>query len=249
VFKGRINWRVEHRGTDKLAVTAFAHLADSGEEVSFTCDLPMAKAEGWTKNPKYNSMPEVMLRYRSAAFLVRFYAPDVMLGYHTADEWEDVAAAGKAGPVIDVEAKPLTAAMLAHQAGATVEHAETVTQEETISAEQVQEAEVEPVAEQSHDDELPGALSEAAEQTLAEIDGPLEAGQAEAETEAAEDDEPPFMGKVREIRAAIDKCLTIIDLNNLAKEQQGHVEALPDDWAEAIKRDFAAVRARLTAPK
>ncbi|MEO0699384.1 MAG: hypothetical protein AAFY81_06665 [Pseudomonadota bacterium] len=110
VFKDRINWRVAGKG-DTLSVTAFATLADSGEEVCFTCDMEMAKAEKWTINTKYKSMPEVMLRYRSAAFLVRFYAPDVMLGYHTAEEWTDVASAGRAGPVIEAH-EPLTSKML-----------------------------------------------------------------------------------------------------------------------------------------
>jgi hypothetical protein len=111
IFKGRIDWRIE-RGSN-LSVTAYAVLKDTGQEVSVTCDMAMAKAEGWTKNPKYTTMPEVMLRYRSAAFLVRFYAPDVMLGYHTVEEVQDVAIA--AGP--DLNARPLTAAtLLGHDA-------------------------------------------------------------------------------------------------------------------------------------
>jgi hypothetical protein len=43
-------------------------------------------------------MPELMLRYRSAAFLVRLYAPEVMLGVPTIEEVEDVAAAAPAMP-------------------------------------------------------------------------------------------------------------------------------------------------------
>lgn len=40
----------------------------------------MAKAENWTKNQKYRSMPEQLLRYRSATFLIRLYCPEVMVG-------------------------------------------------------------------------------------------------------------------------------------------------------------------------
>lgn len=119
IFKGRINWRVDKSNPQNLAVTAFATLGDTGEVVEFTVDMAMATAEGWTKNPKYRTMPEVMLRYRSAAFLVRFYAPDVMLGYHTAEEVEDVIIA--ASP----PATTLTSAMLLEQA-APVEDAEVV---------------------------------------------------------------------------------------------------------------------------
>jgi hypothetical protein len=52
----------------------------------------MAKAEGWsTKNgSKWKTMPELMLRYRAAAFFGRLYAPDVLSGMHSADEVEDV---------------------------------------------------------------------------------------------------------------------------------------------------------------
>jgi len=93
VFKGRINWRIDRSNPQNLSVTAYAVLADTGEVVEAPVDMNMATAEGWTKNAKYKTMPEVMLRYRSAAFLVRWYCPDVMLGYQTAEEVEDVAVA------------------------------------------------------------------------------------------------------------------------------------------------------------
>ncbi len=50
--------------------------------------LEMAKAEGWsTKNgSKWITMPELMLRYRAAAFFARLYAPDITLGMMTAEE-------------------------------------------------------------------------------------------------------------------------------------------------------------------
>ncbi|KKN03261.1 hypothetical protein LCGC14_1109270, partial [marine sediment metagenome] len=87
VFSSRINWRTEGEG-GSLVVWAYATLADSGEEVEAATSMAMAKAEGWTRNHKYSSMPEHMLKWRSAAFLVRLYAPDVMLGYSTAEEIE-----------------------------------------------------------------------------------------------------------------------------------------------------------------
>lgn len=91
VFKDGIDWEIAGEG-DKLAVTAFATLASTGRRVAITVDMKMAKAEGWTKNTKYQTMPEIMLRYRSGTFLVRMYAPQVMLGYQTVEEHEDVAA-------------------------------------------------------------------------------------------------------------------------------------------------------------
>jgi len=55
--------------------------------------LAMAKAEGWStkSGSKWITMPELMLRYRSAAFFARLYAPDITLGMMTADEAQDVA--------------------------------------------------------------------------------------------------------------------------------------------------------------
>jgi len=109
VFKDGIDWEVNGKGAD-LSVTAFATLAKTGRRVEITVDMAMAKAEGWTKNSKYNTMPEIMLRYRSGTFLVRMYAPQVMLGYQTVEEVEDVGFAAEPAQ------QPLTAAMLTDQA-------------------------------------------------------------------------------------------------------------------------------------
>lgn len=100
VFKSRIHWKEEGRG-DQLVVTAYAIMADSGERVEARCSMAMAKAEGWVQNAKYKTMPEHMLKWRSACFLIRLYAPEVMMGYQTIEEIEDTMAAGgtlRAGP-------------------------------------------------------------------------------------------------------------------------------------------------------
>ena len=76
-----------------MSVTASATMKATGKTISATVDMKMAKAEGWTKNTKYQSMPEHMLCFRSAAFLVRRYLPEVMLGMQTMEELEDVAVA------------------------------------------------------------------------------------------------------------------------------------------------------------
>lgn len=88
-FRGPIRWRVEGAGED-LAVTAYAAVLETGDEVAFTVSMATARAEGWAqRNPKYKSMPETMLRYRSATMLVRMYCPDVLMGLHEADEVVD----------------------------------------------------------------------------------------------------------------------------------------------------------------
>lgn len=57
-----------------------------------TVTLAMAKAEGWeTKNgSKWRTMPEVMLRYRAAAFWQRQFCPEISMGLSTAEEAYDI---------------------------------------------------------------------------------------------------------------------------------------------------------------
>jgi hypothetical protein len=98
LLKGRIKWRVTGAG-EALAVVAYATMAADGEVVeSPEINFAMAKAEGWTSNKKYQSMPEMMFRYRSAAFLIRLNMPEVMLGMQTAEEVEDSTFGGEISP-------------------------------------------------------------------------------------------------------------------------------------------------------
>jgi hypothetical protein len=54
--------------------------------------MKMAHAEGWvSKNgSKWKTMPELMIRYRAAAFFGRLYAPEIMMGMQTKEEVMDV---------------------------------------------------------------------------------------------------------------------------------------------------------------
>lgn len=79
VFRDPIDWEIKGKG-ESLTVTAFGVLARTGKRVEVTLDWETAKKEGWTKNPKYQSIPEQMFRYRTAAFLIRLYCPEVMIG-------------------------------------------------------------------------------------------------------------------------------------------------------------------------
>lgn len=165
VFKGRIDWRIDKADPQNLSVTAFAYLRETGQEVSVTCDMRMAKAEGWTKNPKYGTMPEVMLRYRSAAFLVRFYAPDVMLGYQTAEEVEDVVMAEAESP------PPLNARMLIEQAQPEPEAEEQERDDPPAEVnDHTQPASATTLADQIGLDD-PHPAQEKAEEIIAEIEG------------------------------------------------------------------------------
>lgn len=54
--------------------------------------MEMAVAEGWygKNGSKWQSMPDLMLRYRSAAFFGRIYAPELLMGLPAAEEVRDV---------------------------------------------------------------------------------------------------------------------------------------------------------------
>lgn len=85
-----IDWEVTGKGAD-LEVTAYAVKRASGRRVEYTVTMAMAKAEGWTKNAKYQTMPELMCRYRSATTLIGLYCPEVKFGLGVREELEDVA--------------------------------------------------------------------------------------------------------------------------------------------------------------
>lgn len=107
-FKGPITYEEDGKGDD-FTVTAKAIVRETGEVVKFAVSMQMARAEGWAKNgkatksgkpvgnPKYETMPGLMLRYRAAALLIRTICPEVLLGMHMIDELDDLHASGQ-GP-------------------------------------------------------------------------------------------------------------------------------------------------------
>lgn len=72
---------------------AWAIEKETGERLeSPVISIQMAIDEGWlTKNgSKWQTMPEVMLRYRAAAFFGKIYAPELLMGLQTAEESADI---------------------------------------------------------------------------------------------------------------------------------------------------------------
>jgi hypothetical protein len=94
LFDSGIRYRIEGSG-ENLKVTAYTNLKKTGEEISYTITMREAIAEGWTKNNKYKTLPELMLRYRAATLLIRTHVPEVLNGMHMVEEIEDVAMATK----------------------------------------------------------------------------------------------------------------------------------------------------------
>lgn len=78
---------------DNRTCTAWA-TDKSGERLEGPpASIAMAKKEGWfgKNGSKWQSMPELMLRYRAAAFFGRLYAPDILMGMPSADEAVEIA--------------------------------------------------------------------------------------------------------------------------------------------------------------
>lgn len=68
--------------------------------------LKMAAVEGWLSKDgsKWKTMPDVMLRYRAAAFFGRLYAPDLLMGIRSVDEIKDQPIqVVEDGTIIDAE--------------------------------------------------------------------------------------------------------------------------------------------------
>lgn len=87
-------------GADEWGCRCVATDLESGEElVGPLVTIGMAKADKWYQRngSKWQTMPELMLQYRSAAFWSRVYAPELSMGMHTTDEVTD-ADIGKTGP-------------------------------------------------------------------------------------------------------------------------------------------------------
>ena len=89
---------VGKQGTDDWGCRASVQeLATKRTLTSPLVTIKMAKDEGWYNKTdrqgnnisKWKTMPELMLRYRATAFLVRTTVPELAMGLHTTDEIED----------------------------------------------------------------------------------------------------------------------------------------------------------------
>ena len=88
----RYEWKGEP-GAKDYGCRAWAIERDTGERLDgIWVTWEMVRAEGWSsKNgSKWNTMPDQMFVYRSAAFWQRAYAPELGMGLQTAEEIGDV---------------------------------------------------------------------------------------------------------------------------------------------------------------
>jgi hypothetical protein len=102
LLSGPITWETTGSG-ESLVVTAKATMKETGERIDVSVSLAEAKADGWTSNSKYRTMPEQMLRWRSATRLINLFMPEVLLGLGVKEEMETIKPAR-----VQVEDAPVT---------------------------------------------------------------------------------------------------------------------------------------------
>ena len=79
-------------GTDEWGCRAVATELSTGEKLQGPLvTIGLAKKEGWysKSGSQWQSIPELMLQYRAAAWFVRSYAPEIAMGLKTAEEVQD----------------------------------------------------------------------------------------------------------------------------------------------------------------
>lgn len=113
-------------GKDDWGCRAWVKLLDGTKIAGAKITISTAKAEGWySRNKKWQTIPEQMLLYRAAAFMIRANFPELAIGLNlTTEEVEDMN--GKvvdvpAHEVVDINPDTLPDAQPEPKAGAKVE--------------------------------------------------------------------------------------------------------------------------------
>lgn len=80
---------------DQYGCYAWAYDLANGEKcIGPKVTMAMANAEGWVTKAgsKWKTMPELMMRYRAAAFFGRLFTPEILMGMQTTEEVTDFTA-------------------------------------------------------------------------------------------------------------------------------------------------------------
>ena len=113
------NYELSGEGEKMKCHCTATRVSDGKNIKGSTVSIAMAKAEGWTRNSKWRTMPEQMLKYRAATFFGRQYIPDLLLGVQTSEEVVDITpldvtpvtlANGELGVIekdVEVDSSPL----------------------------------------------------------------------------------------------------------------------------------------------
>lgn len=90
-----LKYRMSGEGDKKTCIAVATDLETKEVVEGPPVSIEMAKAEGWygKSGSKWKTLPDLMLRYRAAAFFIRLYAPETTLGLHTPEELADMGEA------------------------------------------------------------------------------------------------------------------------------------------------------------
>lgn len=101
-YKTEIQFEMKGSG-DKLECTAYVEDYSDRVIKGPKITMEMAKKEGWVgKNgSKWQTMPEVMIRYRAASFFGRLNCPDMIMGLYSVEEAKDMDADFKVVDAVD----------------------------------------------------------------------------------------------------------------------------------------------------
>ncbi|OZI79880.1 hypothetical protein [Bordetella genomosp. 2] len=217
--------------TDKVCI-AWAIEKETGERLeSPAVSIEMAVKEGWyTKNgSKWQTMDEVMLRYRTASFFGKLYAPELLMGLQTVEEAQDIieATTGPDGTISvnvdDLRAAQATASAAARRQPADVADVDPETGEVLNSSPAKAQAEAGKPA-QGAAAAAPASREDRAQGTLAGTDDAgLDPAQVEAQLMAAKD--------LKVLDLAADSIGGVLDA--LA---QAHLEQVYEKRRQAIQQ-------------
>ncbi len=118
----------------------------------------MAVKEGWyTKNgSKWQTMPEIMLRYRAASFFGKIYAPELLMGIQSVEENTDIIDLSDKYPdATVVEPKKYESVLTPPSTGSTTEsdvtQPTTTTDHETGEITHVSDSSYEPLTPEEYE--------------------------------------------------------------------------------------------------
>lgn len=100
----RFEW-FGQQGTDSWGCRAVATELSTGETlIGPDISIQLSKDEGWyeKKGSKWKTIPQKMLMYRAGAWWVDLYAPEISMGFRTAEEEYDIIDVDPDGNVTNV---------------------------------------------------------------------------------------------------------------------------------------------------
>ncbi|WP_241121994.1 hypothetical protein [Achromobacter insuavis] len=247
---------------DKVCV-AWAIEKETGERLeSPAVSIEMAVREGWYSKTgsKWQTMDEVMLRYRTASFFGKLYAPELLMGLQTVEEAQDIIEA-TAGPdgTLSVNVDELRANAAAAQRQPSAAPAD-VTDVESRDTQQAVQDDAAPAQAQAQTEASDPAQEAPAPTTTtnAGSNAARQGDQAELPGAGAADEEILDPAKVEaQLRAA--KTVDVLDvaadfLPSIADDDERHrlthlYQQLRTSMTAATQRGGSARRRNVQAPE